>query len=69
MLIVLGTNPVNNSIRLHQVLLTERRASTPWQDRYHRTGNEIEPEAKGEGKTGIPIQTSICVPKLINSSE
>ena len=24
MLIVLGTNPVNNSIRLHQVLLTEQ---------------------------------------------
>jgi hypothetical protein len=34
-----------------------------------RTGNEIEPEAKGERRTGIPTQSSICVPKPINSSE
>jgi hypothetical protein len=30
---------------------------------------EIEPEAKGEGRTGIPTQASICVPKPISSSE
>jgi transposase len=33
------------------------------------TGNEIEAGAKGERRTGIPIQNSICVPKLTNSSE
>ena len=41
----------------------------PGKDRYHPTGNEIEPEAKGERRTGILIQNSICVPKPINSSE
>jgi hypothetical protein len=38
-------------------------------DRYHPTENEIELGAKGEGKTAVPIQSLICVPKPINSSE
>jgi len=60
---------VNCDLEIEKMLQGSRRASTPGKDRYHRTGNEIEPEAKGEGRTGIPTQSSICVPKPINSSE
>jgi hypothetical protein len=60
---------VNCDLEIEKMLRSSSPAPTPPRDRYHPTGNEIEPGAKGERKTGIPIPTSICVPKLINSSE
>jgi hypothetical protein len=60
---------VNCDLEIEKMLQAFEPAPTPWKDRYHPTENEIEPGAKGERKTAIPIRSSICVPKPINSSE
>ena len=60
---------VNCDLEIEKMLREFEPAPTPRKDRYHPTGNDIEAEAKGERRTGIPIQNSICVLKLTNSSE
>jgi hypothetical protein len=60
---------VNYDLEIEKMLQEFEPALTPRKDRYHPTENEIEPGAKGERKTAIPIPSSICVPKPINFSE
>jgi len=60
---------VNCDLEIEKMLQQFEPRTDAANDRYHPTENEIEPGANGEGKTAIPIQSSICVLKPINSSE
>jgi hypothetical protein len=60
---------VNCNLEIEKMLREFEPAPTPPKDLYHPTGNGIEAGAKGERRTGIPIQNSICAPKPTNSSQ